>query len=181
MPAPTAFDDARTGTPDGSAGIKLVTLIANETTCFEIPVGVALSDLIVCSCSPHRAAMTTTDTNKDMVGFGSSATTDLGGSCAEFTRNRGALVVWAQFASSCGSATVRPIYFDAQTTPQPIGAGSLLTFTAVELYAATGLSSCGDKLSRPQLIDTAGAGMFKLRLETLTNSSDGVDVFGVPV
>ena len=178
MAAPTSFDDARTGTPDGSAGIKLATLIANETTCFEIPVGVAMSDMIVCSCGPHRAAMTTTDTNKDMVGFGSS---NLGGSCAEFTRNRGALVIWAQFASSCGSATVRPIYFDAQTTPQPIGAGTVLSFTAVELYAATGLSSCGDKLSKPQLIDTAGAGMFKLRLETLTNSSDGVDIFGVPV
>ena len=175
MAAPTPLDDARTGTPDGTAGVKIATFIANETPCYEIPAGIALSDTIACALTPHRAALTTTDTNKDMVGFGSSA------ACAEFTRNRGALTVWAQFASSCGRATTRPIWFDSQTTPQPIGHGPSLSFTALELYAATGLSSCGDKLSQPQLLDTVGAGMFKLRLETLTNSSDGVDLFGVPV
>lgn len=175
MAAPVAFDDARTGTPDGAAGIKLATLIANETTCFEIPLGIALSDTIACALTPHRAALSTTDVNKDMIGFGSSA------ACAQFVRNRGALAVWAQFASSCGVAAVRPIWFDSQTTPQPIGYGPLLSFRALELYAATGLSSCGDKLSQPQLLDTVGAGMFKLRLETLTNSSDGVDLFGVPL
>lgn len=180
MALPRPLDSAQTGTPDAATGIQLATVVLASSTTIEIPTGVMLSDQIptVLTMSPHRACMTTTDTNLDMVGFGSS---NLGGSTAEAIYNRGALRVWCEFASSCGRASVRPIWFDAQSTPQPVGHGSALTFAALELFTGTGLSSCGDKLSQPVLVDTVGSAVFKLRLESLTNSSDGVDVYGVPI
>lgn len=175
MSDPTALDSARTGTPDAATGTALATVVSSESASVEIPTGIALSDAVANAIGAHRAGLTAADATVKLIDFGAS-------SCGtESVNNRGAIALWMTFASSCGSATVSPIYYDAQSTPQPLAVGAQLTFAALDLRGASGFTSCGDPTTRLQMVDSMGARKFKVRLDSLTNSADGASIWAVPI
>lgn len=168
MSSPTALETIRTGTPDGSNGLLLVNISSQESASAEIPGGVAFSDRIANGPSAHRATVTTADTATDM---SSSAFSSSG---LDNVNNRGALVVWVEFASSTGSAVVRPVFYDAAGTPAPLFLGPVLTFVASDKR----VSSSGDYMSEAQIVDTYGASKYKVYVEA---QSGNIDVFAHPI
>ena len=173
MPAPTALDSAKTGTPDATNGIQIGTVISAESTQIELPVGVSLSDHIASNLAAHRSTVAAPDTGPDMFDFGSTPTS------AELINNRGALAIWMQFGCTCGRCTVSPIFYDNQSTPAPVAFGPQLTFIGNLGYLT---SASGKALTRVQLVDTYGFRRFKIHLDSLTNSTtDGVNIYAVPV
>ncbi len=171
MSAPTALDSARTGTPDGSAGVQIPTVLMQENSAFEAPGGVALSDRIPAGPTADRAAVSSNDTaTTDMstAGFAGSSGANLSA-----VNNRGALVVWCEFANSAGSATVEVVFYDASNNP--LFVSEQLTFAA----KSQRVSSSGDYMSQVQMIDTYGASKYRPFVRSL--GTGNVDVFGQPV
>lgn len=165
-----ALDNARTGTPDNSLGIQIPTIVTQESASFEAPCGVSLSDAIPNTPSAHRANVTVDTAVVDMTsaGFGSSGLQNI--------NNRGALLVWAVFATAGASCTLRPIWYDAATTPAPMATGPVLAFTA----SAKTLAGSGNMyMSEAQIVDAMGFKKFKIYCESI--SAGDVDIFAVPI
>lgn len=174
MPAPTALDNAQTGTPDTSLGTKLATIVSAESTQIEVPGGITMTDHIASALGTHRSAVTGADSCYiNLQDFGSTPTS------AELINNHGALAVWAQFVSSSGRMTVSPLFYDNQTTPYPTTFGPQIGLAPVGFQATT--TSGGKFLTRIQLVDTYGFRRFKIFVDAMTNSTGGVDIYAVPV
>lgn len=170
MPAPTALDSAKTGTPDASDGIEIATVVA-QTGTKEIPAGVMLTDRIADAPSADRSGLTGDDTGTtDMstVAFAGAS----GGNLFA-VNNRGALVVWCEFANSAGSGTVEIVFYDSADNPLFIS--KQLTFTALPQR----VSASGDYMSNPQIIDTYGASQYRPYLKV--KGTGNVDIFAHPV
>lgn len=171
MSAPTALDSARTGTPDGINGIKIPTVLMQEDNTFEAPGGVALSDRIPAGPTADRAAVSSNDTaTTDMstAGFAGSSGANL-----LAVNNRGALVVWCEFANAAGSATVEIVFYDGSNNP--LFVSEQLTFTA----KTQRVSASGDYLSQVQMVDTYGASKYRPFVRSI--GTGNVDVFGQPI
>lgn len=170
MPAPTALDTVRTGTPDGSNGIKVPSFQTQEDSTIETPGGFALSDRIADGPSPDRAAVSAVDTATDM-----STTVFAGSSGANLVaiNNRGALVVWCEFANAAGSAVIRMVYYDAANNP--LFLGPPLTFAALTQR----VSASGDYMSEVQIVESYGASKFRAYLATI--GTGNVDIFTRPI
>lgn len=171
MPGPPALDNARTGTPDGSAGIQLATIVSQENGSIEIPGGVLFSTRIASSPSADRAGMTGDDTGTtDMStsGFAGSSGANLAN-----INNCGALVVWCEFANAAGAATVEIVFYTAANVP--LFVSKQLTFTVLTQR----VSASGDYMSNPQIIDTMGASKYRPYLRA--KGTGDVDIFGQPV
>lgn len=171
MPAPTTLDTIRTGTPDNADGITLAQISAQESATKEIVAGVSLSDRIADAPSADRSGLSGND----------AATTDM--STASFAgssganllaiNNRGALVVWCEFANSAGLAVVEIIFYDNANNP---------LFVSEQLYfsAKTNrVSASGDYMSQAQIIDTYGASKYRPFLRTI--GTGNVDIFAHPI
>lgn len=168
MSSPTALETIRTGTPDGTNGLLIANISSQEGATTEIPGGVMLSDRIANGPSAHRSAVTAADSATDMssAGFSSSGLDNV--------NNRGAVVVWCEFAASTGSAVVRPVFYDAAGTPAPLNLGPVLTFVASDKRVSSG----GDYMSEAQIVDTYGASKFKVYVEAVSGTTD---VFAHPI
>jgi len=170
MSAPTALDNARTGTPDGTNGVQIPTVVVQEGT-LEAPCGISLSDRIASGPTAQRAAVSGADTaTTDMSTSGFAGS---GGANLDAINNRGALAVWCEFANAAGSATVRVVYYDAADAP--LFVGPALSFAATTLR----VSSAGDYLSEPQLVETYGASQYRCYVTAL--GTGNVDVFAHPL
>jgi hypothetical protein len=170
MPAPPALDNARTGTPDGSSGIQIATVVVQEGT-FEAPAGIALTDRLAAGLTPDRNDISAVDTATDM------STTDFAGSSGAnlfAINNRGAIVVWCTFDDAVASATVRLIYYDGSNNP--LFVGPPLTFTAL----AQRISSSGHYMTEPQIVESYGASKCRPYLVTL-GSGNVADIFAHPI
>ena len=146
MPDPNTLEGLRTGTPDATNGHKLGAIAAQEDSTEKLPAGVAMSDVIGNAPAAHRSALSAVDTATDMSpsGFGTSTLK---------TGNRGAIVVWCEFANAAGSAVVRLVFYDDSGTLVPLFLGPALTFTA----DTKRVSASGDYLSEAQLVDSGSA------------------------
>ena len=170
MAAPTALDNARTGTPDGTNGVQIPTIVVQEGT-FEAPCGISLSDRIAAAPSAQRAGLTgddTATTDMSTAGFAGTAGANL-----EAINNRGAIVVWCEFANSAGSATVRVAYYDSSNNP--LFVGPALSFAAL----AQRVSASGDYMSEPQIVESYGASKYRCYL--VAKGTGNVDIFAHPV
>lgn len=171
MSAPTALDSARTGTPDGTNGVKIPTVLMQEDGTLEAPGGVILSGAIAAAPSADRSGLTADDTGTtDMstAGFAGSSGANLFS-----VHNRGALVVWCEFANSAGTATVEVVFYDSSNNP--LFVSEQLTFAA----KTQRVSASGDYLSQVQMIDTYGASKYRPFLRA--KGTGNVDVFGQPI
>lgn len=171
MSAPTALDNARTGTPDGSAGVQIPTVLMQQDSAFEAPCGVALSDRLPAGMSPDRAGLSANDVatvDMSTAGFAGSAGANLSN-----INNRGALVVWCEFANAAGSATVEAVFYDDSNNP--LFVSEQMSFSAL----TNRVSSSGDFMSRPQMIDTFGASKYRLFLRAI--GTGNVDLFAQPI
>lgn len=168
MSSPTALETIRTGTPDGTNGLLIANISSQEGATTEIPGGVMLSDRIANGPSAHRSGIAADDTATDMssAGFSSSGLDNI--------NNRGALVIWCEFASGTGTAVVRPVFFDAAATPAPLFLGPVLTFVASDKR----VSNSGDYMSEAQIVETYGASKYKVYVESRTGT---IDVFAHPI
>lgn len=172
MSAPTALDSARTGTPDGTGGIKISTIISQEDGTIEVPGGVALSDRIPSGVSPDRNDATGVDTaTTDMSTVGFAGTS---GANLLSINNRGALVVWLTFASNTDSVSIQIIYYDAANTP--IFVGPVLSFVP----ETERISSAGHYMSQPKIVETYGASKYRPYITAKGNASI-VDIFAQPI
>lgn len=170
MSAPTALDNARTGTPDATNGVQIATVVAQEGT-IEIPGGIAFSDRIAAAPSAQRAGLTGDDTaTTDM---STTAFAGSSGANLEAINNRGAIAVWCEFANSAGSATVRVVYYD--TSNNPLFVGSALSFSAL----AQRVSASGDYMSEPQVVESYGASKYRCFLQA--KGTGNVDIFAHPL
>lgn len=170
MPAPTALDSAKTSTPDAVDGIEIATVVA-QTGIKEIPAGVMLTDRIADAPAADRSGLSADDTGTtDMstVGFAGTAGANLFA-----VNNRGALVVWCEFANSAGSCTVEVVYYDS--ADNPLFVSRQLTFTALTQR----VSASGDYMSNPQLLDTYGASQYRPYLKV--KGTGNVDIFAHPI
>lgn len=171
MAAPTALDNARTGTPDGTNGVQIPTVVVQEGT-LEAPCGIALTDRIASSLSPDRDNATAADTATDM------STTDFAGaSGANLTaiNNRGAIVVWCTFEASTDSATIRLVYYDAADAP--LFVGPALSFTPLTQR----LSAAGHYMSEPQIVESYGASQIRPYIAAKGDATNDVDVYTHPI
>jgi hypothetical protein len=165
----TALDSARTGTPDGSSGIKIPTILCQEDSTLEAPCGVSISDVISDSLSAHRAGITSDSGVTDM------RVTGFGATNVDRINNRGGLVVWVKF-DSLANCVLRPVWYNSATTSSPMCLGPLMAFTANAKLCDT---SGKMYLSEAQIVETMGMKKFKLFLESL--SSGIVDIYAVPI
>ena len=172
MPAPTALDHARTGTPDDSGGIKIPTIVMQEDGTLEAPAGIALSDQIVGGTTPDRNDVTAADSATDMStsGFAGSSGANLAP-----INNRGALVVWCTFEAATDSATVRLVYYDAADSP--LFVGPALAFAALPQR----LSASGHYMSEPQIVESYGAAQVRPYVVAKGDAVNDVDVYAQPV
>lgn len=168
MPTPTALDNARTSTPDGTNGIQIATVVAQEGT-IEIPGGVLLSTRLGANTSADRSGVTA-DSTADMDaadGFGSTGLISI--------NNCGALVVYCKFDTAGASATIEVVFYDGHTTAVPLFVSKQLTFAALSQR----VNEAGDYLSNPQIIDSYGASKCRPYVKSL--SAGTVDVWCAPV
>lgn len=170
MSAPTALETIRTGAPDNSTGLLIANISAQESATTEIPAGVALSDRIAAAPSAHRAAMSAIDSATDMSTVGFAGTS---GANLDAINNRGAIVIWCEFANTAGAAGVRVVYYDSSNNP--LFVGPILSFAAL----AQRVSASGDYMSTPQLVDSYGASKFRCFLATI--GTGNVDIFAHPI
>lgn len=171
MSAPTALDSARTGTPDTSNGVKIPTVLMQEDSSFEAPGGVALSDRLAAGLSAQRSALSSDDTaTTDM---STTAFAGTSGANLEAINNRGALVIWCEFANAAGAATVRVVYYDSSNNP--LFVGPALPFSALTHR----VSAAGDYMSEPQIVESYGASKYRCYLQS--KGTGNVDVFGHPL
>ena len=171
MSAPTALDSARTGTPDGTNGIKIPTVLLQEDSSFEAPGGIALSDRLGAGLSAQRSALSSDDTaTTDMSTVAFAGTS---GANLEAINNRGAIVVWCEFANSAGAASVRVVYYDGSNNP--LFGGPALTFTALTQR----VSASGDYMSEPAIVESFGASKFRCFLAS--KGTGNVDIFAHPL
>jgi hypothetical protein len=172
MSAPTALDSARTGTPDGTNGIKIPTVLMQEDSTFEAPGGIALTDRIPAAPTADRSLMTAADSATDM-----STTAFAGAAGANLLNinNRGAIVVWCTFEASTDSAIVRIVYYDA--SDNPLFVGPPLTFAPL----AQRLSAAGHYMSTPQIVESYGASQYRPYLSTKGDAVNDVSIFGQPI
>lgn len=171
MTAPTSLSAARTGTPDGTDGLQLAELPSQEDSNKIIVGGVSLSDRIAAGLSADRAGLSSDDTGTtDM-----STTAFAGGSGANLiaTNNRGALIVWCEFANAAGSAIVEIVFYDSSNNP--LFVSEQLTFGAKTQRKA----AAGDYLSQAQVIDTYGASKYRPFLRS--KGTGDVDIYAQPV
>lgn len=171
MSAATALDNARTGTPDGSGGIKIPTVLMQEDSSLEAPAGVVMSDRIAAGASAQRSGLSADDTGTtDM-----STTVFAGGSGAnlEAINNHGAVVVWCTFANAAGSATVEVAFYDSSNNP--LFVSEQLAFTAL----TNRLAAAGNYMSRPQMVDSYGASKYRCFLRA--KGTGNVDIYGHPI
>lgn len=172
MPSPAALDTLRTGTPDGSSGLLISSIVAQETGS-EIPAGVALSDRIADGPTADRATATAADTATDM------STTDFAGTAGanlKTVNNRGALAVWATFEAATDSAVVRIVFYDAADAP--LFVSPALTITPI---AGFRLSASGHYMSEVQLVDSYGASQFRPYIVSKGDAVNDVSVFAYPL
>lgn len=172
MPSPSALDTLRTGTPDGSGGLLISSIVAQETGS-EIPAGVALSDRIADAPTADRATATAADSSTDM-----STTVFAGtaGANLKTVNNRGALAVWATFEATTDSATVRVVFYDA--ADNPLFVSPLLSFTPLSGFR---LSAAGHYMTEVQLLDTYGASQFRPYIVSKGDAVNDVSVFAHPI
>jgi hypothetical protein len=165
------MDSARTGTPDATNGIKIPTVLMQEDSSFEAPGGIALSDRIAAGPSAQRSGLSSDDTaTTDMSTVGFAGTS---GANLEAINNRGALVVWCEFANSAGSAVVRVVYYDSSNNP--LFVGPALPFSAL----AQRVSASGDYMSEPQIVESYGASKYRCFLQA--KGTGNVDIFAHPL
>lgn len=172
MPSPSALDTLRTGTPDGTGGLLIASVAAQETGS-EIPAGVALSDRIADAPTADRADATAADAATDMstTAFAGTAGADL-----KTVNNRGALAVWATFEATTDSCAVRIVYYDA--ADNPLFVSPLLTLVPLSGFR---LSAAGAYMSEVQLVDTYGASQFRPYLVSKGDATNDVSVFAHPI
>jgi hypothetical protein len=172
MAAPTALDNARTGTPDGTSGVQIPTVVMQEAS-YEAPGGIDLSDRIASSVAPDRDNATAVDSATDM-----STTAFAGASGANLTavNNRGAIVVWCTFEASTDSAAVRLVYYDAADAP--LFVGPPLAFAAL---AGFRLSAAGHYMSEPRIVESYGASQIRPYIASKGDAVNDVDVFTHPI
>lgn len=170
MSAPTALDNIRTGTPDGSTGTKIPSIVLQEDSSLEAPGGISLSDRIPAAVSAERSGLSAIDSATDMSTVGFAGTS---GANLVAINNRGAVCVWATFANSAGTATVRVIYYDSSNNP--LFVGSLLSFTA----GTQRLSAAGNYMSTPLLVESYGTSKYRLYL--VSKGTGNVDLYANPL
>ncbi len=173
MAAPTALDTVRTGTPDGTSGIKIPTILMQEDSSVEAPGGIALSDRIPAAPTPDRDNAVAADSATDM---STTAFAGAAGANLSVINNRGALVVWCTFEAATTSAKIRVIYYDGSNNPLFIGPE--MTFVPVSGFR---LSATGHYMSQPQIVETYGASKARPYIVTHSDSTNDVDVFMAPV
>jgi hypothetical protein len=171
MAAPTTLDNARTGTPDGTLGVPIPTILTQDGS-HEAPGGFALTDRIPAAPSADRSLLTAADSATDM-----STTVFAGTSGANLfaINNRGALVVWCSFEASTDSATVRIVYYDASNNP--LFVGPPLAFAPL----AQRLSAAGHYMSAPQIVESYGASKYRPYLSTKGDAVNDVSIFAQPI
>ena len=169
MPTKTALDNARTGTPDGTLGIPIATLAAQEGGSIEIPGTFLLSDRIPDAPTADKNPATAADTATDMssAGYGTSLVA---------VNNAGALSIFCSFENSAESITLRVIFYDS--AGNPLFVSELLTFTPLVGFR---LSASGHYMTEAQLVDTKGASKFKPYIVSKTNAIDDVKVWCCPL
>jgi len=173
MAAPTALETIRTGTPDGTSGIQIANISAQESATTEIPAGLALSDRIASSLSPDRDNLTAHESSTvDMSTSGFAGTS---GANLAAINNRGAIVVWCTFEANTDSATVRIVYYDAANAP--LFVGPALSFTP----QAQRLSASGHYMSEPQIVESYGASKYRPYLAAKGDATNDVDIYSHPV
>jgi len=173
MPAPTNLDVARTGTPDGTNGIQIPTVLMQQNSAYEAPGGIALSDRIADSVSADRTAVVGNDsatTDMSTAGFAGSAGANLSA-----INNRGAMAAWCTFEASTTSVTIRMIYYDSANNPLFIG--PILTFAA----APQRIAAAGHYMSEVQLIETYGASKVRPYVVTHSDATNDVSIFVHPL
>lgn len=171
MAAPTALDSARTGTPDGTSGVKIPTVLMQEDSTFEAPAGISLSDRIASGPTADRSAVSADDTGT--TDMSTTAFAGTAGANLAAINNRGSLVVWCEFANSAGSATVEIVFYDAADAPMFVS--EAVSFTA----KTQRVSASGDYMSTPQLVDTYGASQYRPFLRA--KGTGNVDIFAQPI
>ena len=87
--------------------------------------------------------------------------------------NRGALVVWCEFADPAGSATVEVVFYD--DADAPLFVSEQVSFVA----KSQRMAAAGDYLSQAQLVDTYGASQYRPFLRT--KGTGNVDIYAHPV
>lgn len=171
MPSPVATESVRTGTPDASGGIQVANISSQESSAREILAGVAFSDRIADAPAADRSGLTADDSatvDMSTVGFAGSVGANLFA-----INNRGALVVWCEFANAGGAATVQIVYYDAANNP--LFVGPPMSFNA----SAQRVAAAGDYLSQPVMAETYGASKYRPYLKT--KGTGNVDIFAHPV
>lgn len=172
MAAPTALDNARTGTPDGTSGIQIPTVVMQEAA-YEAPCGISLSDRIPAAPSPDRDNAVAADSTTDM------STTSFAGTAGAnlfALNNRGALVVWCTFEASTTSVVIRVVYYDA--SDNPLFVGPAMTFAALSGFR---LTAAGHYMSEPRIVESYGASQARPYIVTHSDATNDVDVFVAPV
>lgn len=173
MAAPTALDSARTGTPDGTAGVPIPTVPMQEDSAKEAPCGISLSERIPSGQAADRANATAADTTADM-----STTVFAGAAGANLfnVNNRGALIVWCTFAAATTSVEVRVIYYDASNNPLFIG--PVLSFAPSSAFR---LSAAGHYMAEPQVVESYGASKIRPYIVSHSDAVNAVSVFSAPI
>lgn len=167
MPDASTLDTAQTSTPDTAEGTLLATIQSAGSSGTEIAGGFSLVEAIPNAVSAHRAA-SGADTGTDMSssGFGGST---------EKILNRGALVIWVEFATAGASCLVTPVFYDDSGTPAPFALGPQLSFTA----SAKRVTAAGNYMSEAQIVETFGFRRFKVYKDTV--SAGNVTIYAIPL
>ncbi len=167
MPAPVSLSSNRTGTPDGTNGIQIPSVSSQEDSNLKILGGLSLSDRVAAGVSPDRSALSAADTATDM------STSGFGGSLLD-VNNRGAILVWATFATANSTASVRVIYYDSSSNP-------LFVSELISLSGLTGfrVSAAGEYMSIPELVESYGASKYELYL--VGKGSGNVSLYSHPI
>lgn len=167
MPGAAALDSLRTGTPDNSSGLKIASILSKDDSTIEIPAGFALVETLPNAPSAHRSS------------GGADASTDMSssgfGTSTELIENRGALIIWVEFATAGATCTLIPVWYDDSATPAPMALGPSLTFTAT----AKRVTSSGNYMSEAVIIDTHSFARYKIFKETV--SAGNIVVHATPV
>ena len=171
MPAPATLGTARTGTPDGSTGLLIADITAQEGGSKLLPLGIAGSDRIADAVAADRSALSADDSAT--VDMSTTAFAGSAGANLVAVNNRGALVIWCLFANSAGSATVEIVFYDSANNP--LFVSEQLTFTA----KTQRVSASGSYLSQAQIIDSRGASKYRPFLRT--KGTGNVDIVSQPI
>lgn len=172
MAAPTALDSARTGTPDGTGGVPIPTVLMQQNAAFEAPCGIALSDRLPDQPTADRA-VTASDTATDM---STAAFAGTAGANLSAINNRGALMVWVTFAATTDRATVRLVYYDSLNNPQFVGPA--LEFVPLAGFRST---ATGVYLSTPQVVESYGASKVRPYIVSKGDAVSALNVFAQPI